>query len=274
MDIRDNEKDQQDLVRAVRLLTSPSVLIKISNALGSTIEAGVKKLPKKAQEGIQEATQKGLWKSLELAEKTLDSKVQDAWTTSHLLAAAASGAVGGFFGLPALLLEIPITTTVMMRSILDIARSEGHELTEHQIQLQCLGVFSYGSNASDKDDAADTGYYAGRAAMAEMISEASKSLGKIAAERSAKGISASTAGQWLAKLIDVIAARFGFVITEKAALQAAPVLGAFTGAAINSLFIDYYQDIARGHFIMLRLEKQYGTTVIQQEFEAIRSRSR
>jgi hypothetical protein len=272
MSIRDNPADLRDLERAVALLSATPVIIKISSAVGSSIEAGMKKLPGKAREAIHTATEKGLLKSIELAEKTLESSVQPAWSTSHSLAVAASGAVGGFFGFAGLIVEIPLTTTIMMRSIQDIARSEGHDITVRRTQLECLSVFSHGSKTNNKDDAADSGYYAGRAAMAELIGETAKSLGKIAATKGLKGISTSAAGQWLAKLIETIATRFGIVISEKAVLQSAPVVGALTGAAVNSLFMNFYQDVARGHFIVLRLEKSYGEEAVQAEFETIRGR--
>lgn len=269
MNLQDNEQDWADLVDAVGLLTSPSVLIRISDAVGSTIEAGLKRLPKKAQEGIHAATVKGLQKSIDIASTTLESKRQEAWTKSHLLAVAATGAVGGFFGLPALLAEIPITTTVMMRSILDIARSEHHDLGDPRIRLECLSVFRHGSDQTAQDDSADTGYYASRSAMAEVISETAKALSKIAAEKTADKVVSTSAGQWLARLIDAIASRLGVVITEKAALQAAPILGAAAGATVNSVFLDHYQDTARGHFIVLRLESKYGEAAVKQAFQSI-----
>lgn len=39
------------------------------------------------------------------------------------------------------------------------------------------------------------------------------------------------------------------------AAQVVPVIGALTGATLNTMFTDYYQDMARGHFIVKRLEK-------------------
>jgi hypothetical protein len=269
MNIRDNRDDLRDLERAVELLTSPPVIIKISNAVGSTVEEGIKKLPSKVKDGIQDATKGALLKSIEVAEKTLESKTQEAWPTSHMLAVAATGAVSGFFGFGSLLLEIPVTTTVMMRSILDIARSEGHDLTKRRIQLECLSVFGQGSQQTTKDDGIDTGYFAARAAMTELVAEAAKTLSKSAIEASAKGMTSTVAGQMLAKFIEFLAARYSIVITEKVVLQSAPVVGAFAGAALNSLFMDFYQDIARGHFIMLRLEQCYGKEAIQQEFKLI-----
>jgi hypothetical protein len=272
MSIQENPQDLQALETAVKLLTDTPVMIKISNVVGSTIEAGLKALPQKGRDVIQQATQKGLNKAVELAGKTLEAKVQEASTKTHMFAAAASGAIGGFFGFAGLAVEIPATTVLMMRSILDIARSEGHDITDPKVQLECLSVFSHGSETSDADDKTDASYYASRAALAEVMTEAAKSLSKIAADRAAKNLSAKTAGKWVAQLIDAIATRFGIVITEKAALQAAPFLGAFTGATVNSLFMDFYQDTARGHFTVLRLEEKYGMEAIKNEFENVRLR--
>jgi len=271
MGLRNNSQHVEDLEKAVALLTAVPVIIKLSNAVGSTLEVGMKKLPAKAQAGIAEATRIGLNKSIALAGSTLESKKQKAWTTSHMVAAATSGAVGGFFGLSGLLIEIPVTTTLMMRSILDIARSEGHDIQDLRIQFECLDVFRIGSRQTTGDDGAETGYYAGRAAVAEVIREAAKQVGAEGAKGAARGISSTLVGDALAKLIEAVAARFGVVITQKAALQAAPFVGALTGATVNSLFMDYYQDTARGHFIVLRLSKEYGADVVQQEFDAIRT---
>jgi len=35
----------------------------------------------------------------------------------HKIAVATSGGIGGFFGLPALAIELPISTTIMLRSV-------------------------------------------------------------------------------------------------------------------------------------------------------------
>lgn len=63
-----------------------------------------------------------------------------------------------------------------------------------------------------------------------------------------------------------IAARFGVNVSEKAAAQAIPVLGAGGGAVINLLFMDHFQDMARGHFIVRRLERTYGAPVVETAY--------
>ncbi|MBZ8465568.1 EcsC family protein, partial [Escherichia coli] len=87
-----------------------------------------------------------------------------------------------------------------------------------------------------------------------------------------KNASSVQTGKWLASLIEKVATRFGIVITEKMAAQVVPVIGALTGATLNTMFTDYYQDMARGHFIVKRLEKKYGNELIKAEYIKISSK--
>src|SRR5690606_16527871 len=141
-----------------------------------------------------------------------------ASTRLHKAATAATGAVGGFFGMSALALELPVTTTLIMRAIADVARSEGCVLSDPEVQAACIEVFALGGNAPD-DDAADSGYYASRGALAEVVRLTTKDLvgiaGQRAGERALTGAGSTQISTWLARLIDAAAARFGVVVTEK-----------------------------------------------------------
>ncbi len=77
------------------------------------------------------------------------------------------------------------------------------------------------------------------------------------------------AGKWLALLIEKVATRFGVTISSKFAAQAVPVIGAVTGATINTLFTRFYQDMARGHFIVKRLEARYGFDEVRAAYTAL-----
>jgi hypothetical protein len=48
------------------------------------------------------------------------------------------------------------------------------------------------------------------------------------------------------------------------------VIGAFGGAVVNYAFIDHFQDVARGHFTVRRLERAYGEAVVRVEYDRIR----
>jgi hypothetical protein len=146
----------------------------------------------------------------------------------------------------------------MLRSIADIAASEGENPRHIDTKLACLTVFALGSSADKRDDAAESGYFAARAALATAVSEASAHLAK-------KGLSKSGAPA-LVRLVATIGARFGIVVSEKAAAQAIPILGAAGGAVVNTVFIGHYQDMARGHFIVRRLEKIHGADPVREAY--------
>jgi hypothetical protein len=257
-----SKEDLADLKRARALLENPGLAAKLSSMLGSPVEKGVKMLPGAWQRSVHKATEAALMKALDVAVTSLGErprlKSQDSF---HRMAAAASGAAGGAFGLAALAWELPLSTTLMLRSIADIAASEGENPRHIDTKLACLTVFALGSPKDKRDNAAESGYFAARAALAAAISEASKYL-------SQKGLAKSGAPA-LVRLIAAIGARFGIVVSEKAAVQAIPILGAAGGAMVNTVFIGHYQDMARGHFIVRRLEKIHGTDPVRSAYERL-----
>ena len=50
------------------------------------------------------------------------------------------------------------------------------------------------------------------------------------------------------------------------------MLGAVAGATLNTLFTGYYQDMARGHFIVRRLERRYGFETVRLAYGAVSGR--
>jgi EcsC protein family len=156
---------------------------------------------------------------------------------------------------------LPISTAVILRSIMDIARSEGENIRAVETQLACVEVFAIGSR-SKADDSAEMGYYATRAALARSIAEAAKFIvEKSLAEESAPAI---------VRLIAKIAARLSILVSDKFVAQSVPVVGAVGGAVINLIFISHFQDAARGHFIVRRLERRYGAEEVHSEYDRIR----
>jgi hypothetical protein len=148
----------------------------------------------------------------------------------------------------------------MLRSIADIARSEGEFITTLETKMACLEVFALGGE-SDLDDGSESGYFAVRAALAKSVSEAAEFMVK-------KGIT-DEAAPILVKLITKIAEKFGVQVTQKAAAQAVPAIGAAGGAIINTLFIDHFQDMARGHFIVRKLERIYGYETVKSAYQSL-----
>jgi len=56
------------------------------------------------------------------------------------------------------------------------------------------------------------------------------------------------------RFVAQIASRFGIVVSQKVMAQAVVVVGAVGGAALNLAFAEHFQDLARGHFTVRRLE--------------------
>lgn len=71
------------------------------------------------------------------------------------------------------------------------------------------------------------------------------------------------------RFVSEVAARFGIVVSERVAASAVPVVGALGGAAVNVVFMNYFQELARGHFAVRRLERLYGAEVVQREYERL-----
>lgn len=264
-------QDWRDLQRAVELLESPTLTAKMANLIGSPLEFAVKRLPDSVSRRIHGAVEAALFKSAQAALWSMDNTPGKAASTRwHKLAAATSGAVGGAFGFTTLFIELPVSTTIMMRSVADVARSEGFDLREMSTRHACLEVFALGGN-SGKDDASETGYYITRGFTAEVMRHLSAELAGRAVGGSPVmiGLTPKEAGKWLAKIVEKVAARFGVVVTEKFAAQAVPIVGAVAGATLNTMFTDYYQDVARGHFIVRRLERSHGYETVRAAYSLL-----
>ncbi|EKP6452192.1 EcsC family protein [Escherichia coli] len=267
------ERELLDLEKAVKLLEQATITEKMTQMVGKPIDYLMSKLPKGAEAQIYSLVEKALHKAADAALWSLNNEPnREASTKTNKFFAAVSGAVGGTFGFSALAIELPLSTTIMLRSVADIARSEGFDLDKVETKQACLEVFALGG-PSENDDAVDTAYYATRSFTAEAMQILSKELSEIATKKAsvnaAMNLTPTQTGKWLATLIEKVATRFGIVITEKTAAQVVPVIGAFAGATLNIMFTDYYQDMARGHFIIKRLEKKYGSEFIKSEYMKI-----
>lgn len=173
-----SKDDLDDLHYAKSLLENSSLAIKITNLIGIPIEEALKRLPKKASDIINHATKKSLNGALHFAVMTLDEchRKQSA-NKIHKMFVVATGAGRGAFGLLALLMELPVSTTIMLRSIADIDRSEGEQIKTPEGKLACLEVFALGGR-SETDNASELAYFSIRAALARALTEATEYIAK------------------------------------------------------------------------------------------------
>ncbi len=102
---------------------------------------------------------------------------------------------------------------------------------------------------NDDEEAVESGYWTIRATMAKAVSEAASYIAE-------KGIIDEGAPPLLRFIMRVCDSRFGLVVSEEVAAKAVPIVGAFGGATINYLFMDHFQKMAKGHFIVTRLEER------------------
>jgi hypothetical protein len=216
---------QAILRRAVLDLENQDFAAQLADYAGKPIERIMRFLPKAASARVNKIVETAILNCLNVAVSSIElqSKAPPAQRAASVLA-GLSGGVSGFFGLAALPLELPVTTTIMLRSIADIARHNGEDLTTMEGRLACVEVFALGSLRTN-GRRADFGYYASRALLGRFTGETAALL----LERGAANLSAPVVGG----LVSEIAARFSVVVTERSAASALPVIGAVGGYDVH-----------------------------------------
>lgn len=258
-------EDHRCLQEAYFQLEYPSFAAHLAHVIGTPIERGLKLIPPRWYRRISRPLQTAMSKLLEVAIHQLGQsrgKLHNDRFYRYL--GMGAGAFGGLFGGPLLLMEFPLTTLVMLTAIADIARREGEDLDQLESRLACLQVFALGGR-SKADDAADTGYYGLRLALEVYVVQASRQI----AER---GLS-QTGAPALGGLMAAVSERFTLALSEKTAAELVPVIGALGGAFVNALFIRHFQDMARSHFAVRRLERKYGRAFIEAEYKNLKRRT-
>lgn len=267
------------LGRAAEYLENPSFLLKVANLLGKPLETLAGVLPQGVRDAARDLTDRALRHGLEAALLTLPrgdrARVIDepgdagGWDRiKHNLAAGVTGAVAGGFGLAALAVELPITTTIVLRDIATVARSLGEDLDDREVKLQCLAVFSMGGGAKEGElKAMESSYYATRLGLSGTIREAAQYAARVTAEQLARDLAAG-ASPALVRLVAAIAGRFNVVVSQKLVAQAVPAIGAVGGALVNVAFAAHFDRVARCHFGIRALERTYGREVVQAAYRA------
>ncbi len=254
--------DQEALAAAVRRLEHPSLAGRLAALAGKPVGLLQRALPAVAATAVARVAKRALERALEVALFSLGNRRFIGGRKLHSGLACTSGAIGGAFGLAALAVELPVSTTIMLRAIAAIAHEEGEDLADRRTGLACLEVFALGGPPTD-DSGAETDYFAVRAMLA-------RGLVEIADFAIDKGAIREGAPMFV-RFMTQIASRFGVVVSQKLAAQAVAVVGALGGAAINLAFTEHFQDVARGHFTVRQLERLYGAELVRAEYERLKS---
>jgi uncharacterized membrane protein YeaQ/YmgE (transglycosylase-associated protein family) len=276
-------KEERQFIReAAAFFEDPGYFVHAMNWMGVPFEYAQRRLPQKAREVLSRATKAAVEKALQVSIKTMPGgavsksfgqATEDSRKSGllHTLAAGAVGAIGGGFGMLALPLELPAVTVVMLRSIAEIAQNYGNNLEEIETRLECLYVFSLGgrSEAPNSGEEMESAYYASRLAFGEMIKTASAFIAGSSVKEVLAALENGTAPV-LGKLVGEIASQLEVRVSKKVVAQAAPVIGAVGGASINALFMNYFQDCARFHFGLRKLERGKGYDATHALFDEAR----
>ncbi|MFA9461023.1 EcsC family protein [Thiohalorhabdus methylotrophus] len=261
--VRLASEDWRALQRAHFFLEHPSLAARLTSVVGSPMEQAFALLPRRGYVRLQKASRQAVSRAMETAVYTLGTPARmgtGSQARSQRLLGVGTGAAGGFFGLPGLLAELPVTTVLMLRAIATVAQSQGEDLSDPEARLACIQVFALGGRSRD-DDSAEMGYFGVRAALAYHFSPVSYHLAR-------QGLTAMDLPVSV-RFVSAIAGRFGVPVSEKAAFQMVPLMGAATGALINTIFFHHFQNMAWGHFTVRRLERRYGTERVQRWYRRI-----
>lgn len=203
--------------------------MKILTAVGGSAEQLLARLPRPLRGSLDDLTRKGLERALAVAGRT-GASGGGRHDGTHRAVVAAIGAAGGVAGIPGAVAELPVTITMLLRTILGIAAEHGLDPSSPEARAEALRVFAT-AGPLEADDGADLGLLTARLTVT---------------------------GQSLQTLIARVAPRLATVLGQKLAAQTAPVLGAVAGASINYSFARYYQEMARVHFGLIRLADETG----------------
>ncbi|GAB4283825.1 MAG: hypothetical protein Kow0058_02770 [Roseovarius sp.] len=198
--------------------------VELLNLIGAQAEGLLDRLPPALRDRLGERTDAALRAAMAAAHRSR-GVVADSpgWLSRAVI--TAMGGVGGMGGLPTALVELPLTVTVLLRAIQDVAVENGFDPAEPGVQYDCVEVLAAAGPLAH-DDGAELGFIGARVTVT---------------------------GAALNALIARVAPRLAAVLGQKLAAQTVPVLGAAAGALTNYVYTGYYQQMAQVHFGLRRL---------------------
>lgn len=223
------EVDSELDALARRYTQADGLGLQVLNFVGDQAEAQVSRLPQQVRDRLESSTLSALKVAMRAAQASRDvSGSGTPWLDRA--AATLSGAAGGLGGVPSALMELPVTTTLLLRSIQNVAVEHGFDPKDPSVEADCLLVLAADGPLAGHgpDDGVDLGFFTARAA-----------------------VSGAAINAIMARVAPKLAAALG----QKLAAQAVPVLGAMAGAATNYAYVSYYQELAHVLFRLRRLSE-------------------
>lgn len=221
--------DRELTALAKRHKAAGGVGLQVLNFVGGQAENLLERLPDSVKNRLEEATERALQVAMRAASQSRGMVPdQKSWLNTALT--TAMGAAGGAGGLPTALAELPVTTTILLRTIQGIAAEHGYDPADPDIQKECLLVFG-SAGPLESDDGVDMAFLSARVTLT---------------------------GATVHGIMARVAPRLATVLGQKLATQTIPVIGAAAGAATNYAYTSYYQEMAQVHFGLRRLSERSG----------------
>lgn len=269
-------EDKQALMHAKSSMQNLGWAIRNVNKIGNTVETGISYVPEKVLVKVQKITESVLLKIIKANLLTIQKHktFKKPSKNTYKSIVTGTGALSGFFGSSTgfgtaiFASEVTLTTNFLMRTIMDIARSEGEDIYTLEGQMQCLQVFALGGDSLD-DDGMETSYYTTRIALNSTMNNISGAGLKMTLDSLVKG-SSVLGSSTISNLLSKIAARLSLLISEKFLAQAIPIVGAIGGGGLNYVFVDHFQKMATAHFTVRRLERKYGEAEVKSVFQDLK----
>ena len=266
-------EDLQALKEAKSNMLNISWTMRNVNKIGDTVDTGLNFVPEKFVLKLQNITKSALLKVIKANLLTIQKNktFKKPSKTTYKAIVTSTGALSGFFGAitgfgtAIFASELTLTTKFLMRTIMDIARSEGEDIYTLEGQMACLQVFALGGESKDDDDL-EMSYYTTRIAINSALNNVSTSGVKLGLDALVKGAGTLGSGA-LSNFVSKIATRLSLLISEKFLAQALPVVGAIGGGGLNYVFVNHFQKMATAHFTIRRLERTYGEAQIKLAYE-------
>lgn len=256
--------DWFDLQCVVVLLEVLILIVCMVNLVGMLLEFVVKVLFSLVFNCIYGVVQVVLFKLVQVVLWSMDNLfgkgVLICW---YKLVVVIFGVVGGVFGFVVLFIELLVLIMIMMCVVVDVVCSEGFDLFEFSICQVCLEVFVLGGNLLC-DDVSEMGYYLVRGFIIDVMCYLLVELvgWVVIGCDLILGVVLKEVGKLLVKMVEKVVVCFGVVVIEKFVVQVVLIVGVVVGVMLNIMFIDYYQDMVCGYFIVWWLELKYGEDVV------------
>lgn len=212
--------------------------VALLNGMGGVLEQRLAGLPPEVRTTIEAITRRALEQGYGLARRTPAIAGRDPRTATAL--AALSGAAGGVGGVATALAELPLTITLILRALQEVAAAHGFDPEAEAIRRETLRVFGAGGPLA-RDDGVDTAFITARLTLT---------------------------GPGIVGMIGTVAPRLAISLGPKVVAQGVPVLGALAGAGINATYMRYYREMGEVRFGLLSLAASHDPDRVLAAFNA------